>query len=83
MDSRQDYVAPAIAWEDVLEQTSLACNATLPPPPLGPNAQCFAGELPVFTAACEVDGTKGGSFVELDPVCRVHFEWPDDVVVLS
>ena len=26
MDTRKDYVAPAIAAEDVLEQTSLACN---------------------------------------------------------
>ena len=28
MDARKEYVAPAIAAEDVLEQTSLACNLT-------------------------------------------------------
>ena len=28
MDHRKDYVAPAIAAEDVLEQTSLACQVT-------------------------------------------------------
>jgi len=28
MDTRKGYVAPAIAAEDTLEQTSLACNAT-------------------------------------------------------
>lgn len=28
MDDRKAYVAPAIAAEDVLEQTSLACNST-------------------------------------------------------
>ncbi|MFB0533512.1 MAG: hypothetical protein ACETWR_00870 [Anaerolineae bacterium] len=28
MDARKDYVAPAIAAEDALEQTSLACNMT-------------------------------------------------------
>jgi len=30
MDTRKDYVAPAIAAEDDLEQTSLACYATEP-----------------------------------------------------
>jgi hypothetical protein len=28
MDNRKVYVAPCIAWEDELEQTSLACNAS-------------------------------------------------------
>ena len=28
MENRGAYVAPCIAWENELEQTSLACNAT-------------------------------------------------------
>ena len=84
MERRREYVAPAIAWEDVLEQTSLACNATSPPPPLGPNAQCFAGEpLQVFAQECVQDVTKGGSFAALETYCEVHFDWPGGVVVLS
>ena len=82
MERRREYVAPAVAWEDVLEQTSLACNATMPVP-LPPAPQCFAGDAGPFSPACEVDGTKGGSFVEDDLFCRVHFDWPGGVVVLS
>jgi hypothetical protein len=77
MDSRQDYVAPAIAWEGGLEQTSLACNATLP----------WEAEGPAFTGPaddkCVVDAAKGGSFVQGDRFCDAYFQFPADVLVLS
>ena len=80
MDARKDYVAPAIAAEDDLEQTSLACHATMPYPMIG--ATCFAGEIqpPNYAYWCETDVSKGGA---LDLECNVVLRSPKDIVVLS
>jgi hypothetical protein len=60
---RKEYAAPAIAWEDVLEQTSLACQATQPYPMTG---VCFAGvSMPFASGApleCTFSVAKGGAF---------------------
>ncbi len=61
MDTRKDYVAPAIAAEDTLEQTSLACNVT----ETGPGT---------LEETCDLNVAKGGAFyVEL---CTVVVETP-------
>lgn len=80
MGDRKGYVAPAIAWEDVLEQTSLACNATQPFPI---NATCFAGVPQQIYAPgfeCGTDVSKGGAFASNDSVCNIPVREP---VVLS
>jgi hypothetical protein len=55
MDHRKDYVAPTIAVEDVLEQTSLACNVSqfdkMDQTIIGPGAEC------------RVNVAKGGAFI--------------------
>jgi hypothetical protein len=80
MDDRKDYVAPAIAWEDVLEQTSLACTATQPFPAM---STCFAGvpQLPNYAPGfqCQTDVSKGGAFSG-DSACNIPVREP---VVLS
>jgi hypothetical protein len=82
MDHRKDYAAPAIEWEDVLEQTSLACNATQGVPVVGPS--CFAGGgVGTFTQVCGTDVAKGGAFIQTDDFCRVIFDHPGGIVVLS
>ncbi|MDH4136497.1 MAG: hypothetical protein OEW09_07270 [Anaerolineae bacterium] len=85
MDARKEYVAPAIAAEDTLEQTSLACNATAGVPIMGNIlSSCFAGQpTGNFTQACGTDVAKGGAFVEQDPYCSVYLDWPAGIVVLS
>jgi hypothetical protein len=70
MDRRKDYAPPAIEWEDVLEQTSLACNTTQSVPAARP--ACFAGEGST--------AFKGGAFDVENISCRVY---PEVVVVLS
>jgi len=57
MDLRRDYVAPTIAAEDVLEQTSLACQVTQFPFDEGNFAPRLEG--------CTENVTKGGAFFEL------------------
>jgi hypothetical protein len=54
VDQRQDYVAPAIAAEDVLEQTSLACQVTQFPFDQGNFGPQFQG--------CAENVTKGGAY---------------------
>ncbi|UCC88830.1 MAG: hypothetical protein JSV81_05875 [Anaerolineales bacterium] len=85
MGDRKGYVAPVIAWEDVLEQTSLACNATQPFPI---NATCFAGEPQRLNYApglgCANDVSKGGAFALDDGGgCDISVNLPGGVVVLS
>lgn len=85
MDARKDYVAPAIAWEDVLEQTSLACHATQPFPIQPVVGECFAGFIgPNFAEVfpCEINVEKGGAFAAIDGGCDINVEL-DAVVVLS
>ena len=55
MDLRRDYVAPTIAVEDVLEQTSLACNVSQ----FEPNNKTLIGP----GAQCRVNVAKGGAFI--------------------
>ncbi len=54
MDLRKDYVAPTIAAEDVLEQTSLACNLSQ----FDPNDKSLIGP----NGMCRVNVAKGGAF---------------------
>jgi hypothetical protein len=54
MGHRKGYVAPAIAAEDVLEQTSLACQVTQFPFDNGSFAPRFE--------ACAENVAKGGAF---------------------
>lgn len=81
MDNRKMYVRPAVQSEDVLEQTSLACHATMPYPLMG---QCFAGvqPLPNFAGVmgCLNDVSKGGA---MDSRCDIVLASPKDIVVLS
>ena len=78
MDHRKDYVAPAIAVEDVLEQTSLACQVT-EPFPTQPGA-IFAPGLP-----CSTNVNKGGVFIVGKPGsdCTIPAPAPTTLVVLS
>ena len=77
MDTRKDYVAPAIAAEDNLEQTSLACTATEDWPGVTPGpGGTFAGPWP----QCTVDVSKGGT---MDLLCSVPLPDPGAVVALS
>ena len=66
MDTRKNYVAPAIAAEDTLEQTSLACNAT---------TTDFTGDNFAPNYECRVDVTKNGAFYE-SGYCSVVVEIP-------
>jgi hypothetical protein len=75
MDNRKAYEAPAIEWEDALEQTSLSCAATrswIDPTPGGP----------FESVSCGIDVTKNGSFV-VGMGCTWIMFGPDDVVALS
>lgn len=78
MDHRKDYAAPAIEWEDILEQTSLACHATqpgtIPPRPGDP----FAPGL-----LCDRMVHKRGAFIEGSCENAVAVPWPDAIVILS
>jgi hypothetical protein len=69
MDARKDYVAPAIAAEDDLEQTSLACTGTAEPQPPNYNA-----------VTCQVDVSKGGAWPNIEVGCTWETE---DVIILS
>lgn len=68
MDTRKDYVAPAIAAEDNLEQTSLACNAT---------TDQLNG---TFGPGCTTRVDKGGAWYIEDFRCDIGVDEP---VVLS
>ena len=62
MDDRKDYVAPAIAAEDVLEQTSLACMVTEPFPVGNDGARVAQDEAFATGLQCAVNVNKGGAF---------------------
>ena len=76
MDLRKDYAAPAIAAEDVLEQTSLACNVTQPLDN-GSFIPGGGGEIP-----CDHNPAKGNSFT-LVLECPHIVTGPEGVSVLS
>ncbi len=73
MDYRKDYVAPAIAAEDVLEQTSLACQVTQWPF----EGNSFVPEI----GPCTVNVAKGGAY--FPQVCANPLENQETPVVLS
>jgi len=82
MDTRKDYVPPAIVAEDVFEQTSLACNATMPYPEI--DATCFAGNFQINFALgllCLNNVQKGGAFAL--EACDTNLGGPEEVVALS
>ena len=74
MDDRKGYIAPAIAAEDVLEQTSLACMVT-EPFPAQPDAIYATG------LECATNVNKGGAFA--GGGCTFKPPSPADLVVLS
>jgi hypothetical protein len=80
--NRKEYEAPAIAWEDVLEQTSLACQATQPFPE--GNGGPGAAQIPFapdILLDCTFSVAKGGAF---GPSCNVDLIRQElDPVVLS
>ena len=82
MDHRKDYVAPAIAVEDVLEQTSLACMVSEPYPGKsnGETPAIFATGLPCSTLV-----NKGGVFIgdAAAAECTIQAPKPSQLVVLS
>ena len=69
------YRRPTVETEEILEQASLACTATA-----GPSEE---GEVTFTAAECEVDVAKGGAFVDWDPSCTEHLNFPEDLVILS
>jgi hypothetical protein len=71
MDDRKDYVAPAIAWEDVLEQTSLACTGSEP----DQDTNYFGG------GGCRTDVSKNGAYI--DPKFECTWITQIEPVVLS
>ena len=80
MNVRKAYASPAILTEDVLEQTSLACNSTAPY--IGNNngsnfAPGASGEI-----GCQISVAKGNNYADED-VCQTILERESDVVVLS
>jgi hypothetical protein len=77
MDDRKDYVAPAITAEDVLEQTSLACQVSEPFPATGPST-VFAPFL-----ECATNVNKGGAFIKVELGCASAVPNIKEAVVLS
>jgi hypothetical protein len=88
MDDRKDYVAPAIAAEDVLEQTSLACQVT--EPYSGDNGVvdgAWVAQVGIYATglACTTNVNKGGVFIpgEVAGGCSIMAPKPNNLVVLS
>ena len=69
---RKTYSRPAITAEDVLEQTSLACNASALP-------QYGAGP---FCPNCGTVVTKGGNYHTQSDTCTIRMT-DEQVVVMS
>ena len=80
MNVRKAYARPAILTEDVLEQTSLACNSTAPFVG-GDNSGNFAPGTD-DDGSCQINVAKGNSFAE-EEFCATVLRSPSDVVVLS
>ncbi len=72
MDLRRNYAAPTITVEDVLEQTSLACNVSQ----FEPNNKLLIGP----NGMCRVNVAKGGAFISDFDCTQLPGEGP---VVLS
>jgi len=68
VDTRKTYAAPVITSEDVLEQTSLACNVTVDPTSPDVPAGSFAG-----VGFCDDNVAKGGVFFD-EFSCDVYDE---------
>jgi len=75
MDNRKMYVRPAVESEEMLEQTSLACNATQEYDPQQ-KPRIYAIGLD-----CLTDVSKGGAFAFA--ACETNLPGPEAIVVLS
>ncbi len=81
MNDRKAYVSPAVLTEDVLEQTSLACNSTAPfstfasPGNFGPGA--VGGD-----ADCTINVSKNNAFSS-GPLCLSVIKTGGEVIALS
>lgn len=80
MNTKKPYLRPSVLTEDLLEQTSLACNSTAPastytntPGNFGPGA-----EDPV----CIIDVSKGNAFAS-ENLCETMLYEEGDIVALS
>ena len=71
----KQYMPPAITDEDLVEQTSLACNASAPV-----ESQYQGNFAPGLD--CWIDVSKNGAFI-CDMECTVSVPSPEDVFVLS
>ena len=73
------YTAPGITAEDLIEQTSLACNSDRPFPGYPPHDGAWA---PGTEIDCSINVAKSGAYAD-DPVCVWQLDDEGDVVVLS
>ena len=82
MTVKKEYTAPAIETEDVVEQTSLVCNATAP----FQRGQDLNGANLNFATGldfdCQVDVGKGDNFANTQ-ACEFGVDGPDAIVVFS
>ena len=78
MNERKAYASPAVLTEDLLEQTSLACNATALDSTHTPGGNYAAG---VYDD-CGINVAKNGAFAERG-VCGIVLTGPEQLVVLS
>jgi hypothetical protein len=67
MENRKAYIAPRIAWENELEQTSLACNATAIVGDYLPGCEAQANQKGGLWWA--EDGFCSSPVFDGDPVC--------------
>lgn len=74
---RKTYVSPAVVSEDLLEQTSLACNATTAFVPTNNGGNFGSGVV-----GCTIDVGKNGAFAN-DNLCETILEGPGEIVALS
>ena len=75
---RKVYASPAILTEELLEQTSLACNATAPDSTYTPGGNYAAG----VETDCGINVAKNGAFATAG-VCAIVLTGPEQLVILS
>lgn len=79
MSARKSYVRPAVLTEDLLEQTSLACNATAAWATHAAGGNFGPGPE---NNPCALDVSKNGAFAN-DLFCETVLTGPGEVVALS
>jgi hypothetical protein len=82
MTVKKEYTAPAIETEDVVEQTSLVCNATEPYERNGQVLNGLSGLNFATGLDCQIDVGKGDNWSNTE-ACEFAVNGPDAVVALS